>query len=211
MVRNAEGLIALKVTIDAIKKLELEKKIFSYGPGELSGIHVSNLVYCLRKSYFRKVNPKMDTAERTYHLLRGKSHHQFLEVLPLHEVEISRDPMATVDMTEEGIIYEVKSTLGCAEKPKPHWIEQLMYYIILSKTPKREHYLVIFRVAKPDLIVYRVDVFEDDIKKYTEKLWVKYHLLKKAMEQSKPSLLPPTQYNWYCEKCEYKKECEEIS
>jgi CRISPR/Cas system-associated exonuclease Cas4 (RecB family) len=200
----------LKIDVDEKKRMELESKILPYRSPELSGIHVSHLVFCLRKSYFRKINPKADTSEKTYHFLRGRSHHLFLEVLPLHEIEVSRDPTAIVDMTEDGAIYEIKSTLSDVRSPQPHWIEQLMYYVVLSKSLKREHYLVIFHITKPSLTVYRVSITENDVQKYTEKLWAKYNLLKKAIEQKRPDILSRTEFKWYCKKCEYEKECNEV-
>jgi CRISPR/Cas system-associated exonuclease Cas4 (RecB family) len=122
-----------------------------YNERERIGIHVSDLVYCLRKPYYRKYVPVSQSLKTLLYFLDGEQRHKgFQGLVPNLENEVEIDNygiVGTMDLFDPcsivigkcngmGII-EIKTTRA---KPRgiipPHYLRQGAYYCIVKDTNK---------------------------------------------------------------------------
>jgi len=188
---------------DLKEKMELEDK------ERLSEIHVSDLVYCLKKAYFRRKGyEKVESRESLMTKSLGKGHHHLYEVLKDHlkEVEIKKFGVTgTIDMLGEYPVELKTSRKNVNELDVPeNYIRQIAYYCIL--TEKTVGYLIHINIIKPKVKVYRLD-YSNVIEKYKAEFFERLERLKKALEGSNPSVLENTNYRWECRNCPFRKIC----
>jgi len=102
---------------------------------ERDGIHVSDLIYCLREAYFKKTAPKELTETQLMFFLDGARRHVALQSLSGVECEVRVEGLGivgTVDMLGTAPI-EFKSTRARSGVPD-HYLRQLGYYVELRRT-----------------------------------------------------------------------------
>jgi CRISPR-associated protein Cas4 len=170
-------------------------------------IHVSDLVYCLRKAYFRLkgVTPTDDVAVE-YQII-GKTLHKIIQdVFKYVEVEIENYGIkGTVDILEgnQKTPIEIKTTRKKIETTQDIptvYLTQLAYYLTLLDT--HVGYLVILNVINADLKIFTVEINLQETKK---ELLGKKQLLEYALNQENYSILPKLE--WMCKTCEFRSVC----
>lgn len=187
-----------------------------YNEREREGIHVTDLIYCLRKSYFRKCNKVPETLQTLFYFLDGEQRHKgFQGLVPnlKNEVEIENfDIIGTIDIggfdnNPNGII-EIKTTRASPAKELPlHYLRQGAYYCLLKKTNK--FVLLTQHINHGEIVFLDVEFTKEELKKYKEEMLRDRDLLRKAYELENVDILPLVNDNmkWQCIKCEYNGNC----
>ena len=175
--------------------------------GEREGIHLSDLIYCLRKAYFRKTNQAPDASdEQLMMYVMGMAIQNWM--FPEPEKVIELDGIACSPDVASGI--EVKSTRKSMGKfnvmEMEHWLKQIKGYCkVMGKT---EFDLVTFFVCGdykppfPKLGIPKTLTFTPlEIEENWNTMKERKIELDKAL---KNNVAPPfgTEMSWECEKCE---------
>lgn len=182
------------------------KKFFSFNRRE---IHVSDLVYCLRKAYFRRINGSTVTDEQVLHFIRGQSLHALLEKLyPQNEIIVMYDGFfGTMDAfdPEKDAVVELKTVQEMySVGPYEHHLKQLQYY--LTMTDKRIGYLIYLILGQKELKVFRVTLTDEDVEDLRKELKKRKALLERALAEKNFEILPVVT-DWQCRYCEFYDIC----
>ena len=177
-------------------------------------IHRSDLVYCLRKAYYRLTNVEPSDTVHVEYMVIGKTLHRLIEeAFEYVEQEIlwRNEVVCTVDILRNGCPIEIKTTrktIRTADEIPPTYVEQLQLAMIALDSPKG--YLAVLNVASAELNVWRFE-WENETEKQrvTEYFTRKLELLKKAVELRTPNLLPTL--DWMCPTCEYRNVCRMLT
>lgn len=184
------------------------------------GLHVSDLVYCLRKSWYQRngyigpSNPQDDVI-----LLMGQGHHGLIQncsgiavELPV-ELELAGVTVhGTVDLVQAGPLpVEIKTTRSSAKKDvasqSAHYIEQLASYVLaLGVTRGR---LAIWHLngdyskgpaSNPQLRVWDVEFERVELASWKRELTRRVI----ELEDGRPFL--PAHYGWECKYCPFHED-----
>ena len=185
---------------EAHKEYELKNYRFS----------ISELVYCLKKPFYRRKHPVPADITKAWYFFRGRLFHEaFGKLFPKNEVpmtyRIKGTPIVVsgrLDIMHEGRIIEFKTTnsLKYVSEVKPQHRKQAVFYAWCQGLDKAEViYLDLNNVKKFEVKVEEAVV--DEIE-----------MLAKTLYSSIQSDTPPPPLNrekWECRKefCEYYDEC----
>jgi len=178
---------------------------------ERDGIHVTDLVYCLREAYWRKKEPVPPTTRTLSFFLDGARRHVVLQELlgEASEVEVEKYGVTgRIDVVHNGIPVELKTTRSNKHVPE-HYLKQLGYYAVMLGT--QSGYLIIQRLfGEEPFEFYRVEWSEDEIKGVGLELLWRSSLLREALKREDPSILPEVEEDvkWKCSTCQYREKCE---
>jgi CRISPR/Cas system-associated exonuclease Cas4 (RecB family) len=179
-------------------------------------IHVSDLVFCLRKSAFQKLMPKPVDDQSLSFFTAGRGHHDILE--DLHGAEKEKEiryegVVGHIDIFENEPI-EIKTTRSFQREVKRHWILQLGYYCaMLNKNEGKLIILYLFPKKQPEkenkdnFLIETYSVYFDDLEVIRKDLLERRDQLLKALEARDPLLAPKTEEEWLCRACPYHAEC----
>lgn len=196
-----------------LKSRFLRKLYERYNNGVRSGVHVSDLTYCVRQSFFRKTNPQPHSLKTLQFFVDGGRRHEALqELLGVRaEVPVERFGVkGTVDILADAPI-EIKTTRAANALPE-HYFKQLGFYAVLCGT--NEGYLVVQRINCGDdgepWEFYYVQWSVDEIEGLEHELKDKSDMLRQALEIKDFSLLPQldSSMRWKCRYCLYSNECD---
>jgi len=177
-------------------------------------IHVTDLVYCLRKAYFRLKDVKADIPDSKRLLFTaGRAHHEILEVLKDKEVPVKvYDIKGTIDMVKHREVcgayvpIEIKTTRG--KTIQPHWIIQLGFYCTMLNT--YTGYLVVFYLINPRLEAYKCEFTDEELDNFLNIMLKRKEILQKALEENKPPSKSYIGFEGECRHCEFRKICKEV-
>jgi len=174
------------------------------------GIHVSDLIYCLREAYWRKVDPQTPSERQLGFYLDGARRHGALQALIDSPAEVGVEKWGVkgrIDLFWRGLPVEFKTTRAREGVPD-HYLRQLAYYCCLLGV--RKGYLVIHRlVGDPPFEFYSVEWTEEEMRGIEKELRERADLLREALEKGDPSMLPKGE-PWKCRWCPYRQRCEEM-
>jgi len=177
-------------------------------------IHRSDLIYCLRKAYYRLTNVEPSDAIHVEYMVIGKTLHNIIEESFQYvekEVLWNNEVVCTVDILENGYPIEIKTTRKTIRSPEEiprTYIEQLQMAMLAVDKPKG--YLAILNVRTADLKVWRFEWESENEKEAVNNYFLeKLRLLKKAIELKTPNLLPTL--DWQCPSCEYRNICKALT
>jgi hypothetical protein len=203
IIRPAEGLKQrLLSEVEARMKAENEER--------LKAIHVSDLVYCLKKAYWRRQGYEEAYSEKDLTVRGlGKGHHNFLETLrgAVREAEVERHGViGHIDMLEDHPI-EIKTTRQTIESKNipEHYLRQLAYYCILTSSDKG--FLIVFNVISGRLQVFEAN-YSGCLGEYEAEFRDRLGRLRAALEANDPSLLEGSNFDWECHHCGFRRPCE---
>lgn len=173
---------------------------------------VTELLYCLRKSYFNKVNPKPKTLESAFNLYRGKVFDNLWTPLFKHNQVRCTHRVKNYPITisgkydfidEKGILTDLKTakSLYFINEPGQEYVKQVRFYAYLNAVEKAQILYVDFGSVK----VFPVEV--GDCTELINELENKAITLWSAIEKKHPPQRCLTTPEWLCNKCEYKEEC----
>lgn len=187
-----------------------------YNNGSRCGTHVSDLLFCLRESYFRKVDPKPHSLRTLGFFVDGARRHEVLqELLDVKaEVPVSKHGVrGTVDMVVKGFSkapVEIKTTRS-KYNISEHYLTQLGFYACMIGV--KEGYLIIQRIlGDVPWEFYHVEWSESEIGDLDESMRFKSILLRQALDYRDPSRLPRVNngMEWKCRFCDYREECAKL-
>jgi len=177
------------------------------------GLHVSDLVYCLRKAYYRKkgVPEEVDFTSKLAMRL-GAIHHRFLEFTGEREVE-NFGVVGHIDSIYDELPVEWKTTRSFYNgRPSAHYLKQLAYYLVLSGK-KRGYLCVCYMNAKnqkngkyePVIDRFKVILSQEEYQKTKKEILAKKEALEKALKNNgAPKAFSPA-FGWECKCCGFKK------
>ena len=195
-------------THDQLKQLFLEKLQKKFADVR-NGIHVSDLVYCLREAYFRKKNPVAFTEKQLGYFVDGARRHAELQNLlgVKNEVQVERfGVQGSIDVLLDKPC-EIKTTRAKSSLPD-HYFKQLGFYCVLSGTCSG--YLVVQRLLNEHpWEFYLVEWTQGEITELEEEMKVKSTILREALELKDFHKLPKadSKLSWKCRGCSYSDQC----
>lgn len=176
-----------------------------------TNIHVSDLIYCLRQSFFNRTNPKKLNEATLGYFLDGARRHDVLQELSGMEFEKRVNKYGVYGSIDlfNGIPIEFKSTRqskGVSEL----YTKQLGYYCTLLGESKGIIVIQRLLAKKNPFEIYDVKYNEDDIYSFTRKIIEGRRFFDYALKNDDVISLSKTEHEWMCINCIYKKECEEV-
>ena len=128
----------MKITEDGAFRRELLKKMEEREFSERTGIHQSDLVYCLNKQAIRKSRPVENTDREKLLFGLGYATQRWLTGQDQDEPEKEVDGIiVTLDAHKEGTPWELKCTYQSSSRPieeSVHWIKQIMAQCYVTGT-----------------------------------------------------------------------------
>lgn len=205
----------------------IEKREFS----ERTGVHSSDLIYCLNKTALRKLKPLPSSDEEILLFSIGWSTQRWLtEQDEEEEFEVDGIKVTPDAQTARGCPWELKATYQSSTKDlteNTHWLRQIMSQCKVTGTTSAK--LTRFELMgdwkwvfgkgqekenskRPTLHAYHIEFTKQEI----ENNW-RWMLQRKALYEgilSSGKLLPkalalPSGQEYECKFCPYKKECSE--
>lgn len=186
-------------------------------------VSVSDLVYCLRESYFKKTNPKPPTPKQLGFYSDGARRHEVLQILSelASEVKVERYHIrGHVDMLVESPILriripgpiEFKSTRARKNLADSYFLQLAFYSLMLGIN---HGYLIVQRLIKNDeedpdpWECYKITWTEEEMLNLDYELFSRANLLRTALEKKDPSILPRVGkgMEWKCRECSWRSEC----
>lgn len=120
----------MKIEHDAEFRATILKAIADREFQERTGVHCSDLIYCLNKQALAKLKPLANSDEEILLFSIGWATQRWLTGKPDDEASIERDGiLVTPDVVTAGHCWELKATYQSANKPIEenfHWLRQLM-------------------------------------------------------------------------------------
>ena len=115
----------------------LERLHISFGRSNRTGIHISDLIYCLRKAFYSRQPDYVQVLkdDSILYFVRGRSLHDMIEKLfPNNEVTIEYDEIiGNVDAIDGPIAVEIKTTKALRRGPYDSNRMQLRYYMAMTE------------------------------------------------------------------------------
>ncbi|MHA1786747.1 MAG: CRISPR-associated protein Cas4 [Candidatus Thorarchaeota archaeon] len=196
--------------------LEALHKSFARSGEERTGIHVSDLVYCLKKAWHRRQEGHEEelTDDSVMYFVRGRSLHDMIERLPvfgkneyrvLHEdVKGTIDAVGLENSRTEGMIFEIKTTKKLwNDTPTHHNTTQLRYYMAMYNT--QIGYLLYYEMFTNRLRPFKFVATQEQLEGTLKEISAKNKLLKLALEKGDVSILPKADESWECNFCEFEQ------
>jgi hypothetical protein len=181
------------------------------------GIHVSDLVLCVRRSYFQRIDPKPPTEQTLAYYVDGARRDLVIKGLLGTRVQPSNQDgiWFSPDGFDENLEpIEVKTTRS-SKLIQPHYVRQLAYYMVLSK--KTRGHLLVQRVGFQTGAPFEsldLEFDEGDYKQYYDEMISRRDSLLDAMRERNPALARHVkrdpEYLWLCSGCPWKRECYEM-
>ena len=178
-------------------------------------IHRGDLIYCLRKAYFRIIGIEPPEHPMLEFTVIGKTLHKLIERnFKYKEEEMEKDGISgTVDiimpLQEKKFAIEVKTTrksIYTKEDIPSTYIEQLKMAMIMLET--NEGLLAILNIITAEVQVWVVRISDEEKQRFWTEILRRKDLLEYAVSIKNPLLLPRTL--WMCFRCEYKKTCDQL-
>ena len=205
----------MQVTPDPSLKDMLVDALTEKYSGKREGVHVSDLVYCLREAYYRKTDPQPHTETELMFFVDGSRRH--IAIQELHgkasEVKVQWGGVkGTIDILEDCPV-EIKTTRARAALPE-HYFRQLGYYCAMLNMQRGTLLIQRINNLENPWESYRVEWTRRELERLRREIREKRELLERALQTGDPKILPksdlPT-YNgepWKCRYCRYREKCE---
>ena len=175
------------------------------------GIHVSDLIFCLKESFFRRKNPIPPTDIQLGYFLDGARRHVLIQNLHGAEAEKQVENYGihgTIDILD-GFPIEIKTTRWLKDDVPPHYLRQLAYYMVL--TDKRRGKILIHNLnAKKDspvFVSFDVTLTEKEFEEHKKDLLARKARLELALMNDSVENLSTPNEAWKCSTCQYKIRC----
>ena len=173
------------------------------------GIHVSDLVYCLREAYFRKVEPAEPTVKQLGFFVDGARRHKVLQELLGVESEVEVEKYGVVGHVDILLDAPVEIKTTRARKALPdHYFRQLGFYAVMLDVPRG--YLIVQRLnGDSPWEFYRVEWSKEEFQLLDQELKHRANLLRAALNFHDFHRLPRVEGDtaWKCQHCLYRQKC----
>ena len=185
------------------------------------GIFITDLIYCLRQSFFRKACPEDLTERDLTFFVDGERRHEALQSLKLGSKEVKARKYGVhgrIDIVGEDCLIELKTTRSQRMVKGElnlthHYVLQLGFYAAITGISKCV--LVVQHVVplKYDTILWEfieLNFTPQDMDWLDKELKHRSDLMKQASKTGSAKSLPMAYENWKCLHCNFaKKECKE--
>jgi CRISPR-associated exonuclease Cas4 len=173
---------------------------------------LTELLYCIRKAYYRRTQPKATELEAAFNMYRGKvfdnlwsplfQHNQVRSTYRCKNIPITISGKYDF-LTKDNILTDLKTTksLYFVNEPSEEYKTQVRFYAWLNSIEKAQIVYIDFGDCK----VFPVEV--GDCNEMLEALELKAEILFKSIQNKAVPFKPVTAPEWMCKKCEYKEEC----
>lgn len=214
------------VSFDPEFKAQLIAQIAAREFSVRTGVHCSDLIYCLNKAVLRRLYPIPSTEREVLLFSLGWATQRWLTGKPEDEDTITVDGIqVTPDSSWKDNPWELKATYTSSEKPivdNDSWLKQIMAqcYVTNTQTARLSrlelmgNWKSIFGAkevkglpqnSKPTLSVFKLEFEQAELANNWEWLKGRKILLKQIIENPK-SLLPKVQalppgHEWECDSC----------
>lgn len=173
---------------------------------------VTELLYCQRKAYYKRTQPKPQTLESAFNLYRGKVFDNLWSPLfkrnqircthrvPGYPISIS----GKYDfLTEDGTVTDLKTTksLYFVNGASEEYQKQVRFYAYCNALSKAQIVYIDFGDCK----VFPVEV--GDCTQLIQELEGKAIQLWSALQTGRAPVKSLAVHDWLCKNCEYSKEC----
>lgn len=171
------------------------------------GLFVTDFTYCLRKAYWRRINPKPLTEKTLGYFVDGNRRHETLQCLAGFKSEVSIQKYGLrgrLDMLNEYPI-EMKTTRSSSQYGiSPHYQKQCIIYALMTEQPIV--CLMIQHINESVFKFYKMTFTKEELQQAESKLINEINLLKMALETKNPKELPYPE-PWECNFCDFKGDC----
>lgn len=196
--------------------------------GRIPGVHVTDLVMCRRKAWYRLHNyqPAEREAETNLQMLLGialgalleeQRHSEVPVVLPLWVDGVEVEVYGTIDILEVGSagrpvrVIEIKESRSSSAKPlfqQGYYLEQVASYCLASGTPEGRlhvaHLLGDYKAAKqPVMNTWDMTFSDEELQAWADELTDR---LRQVMADTPPSTIY-THWSFECKGCAYAHLC----
>jgi len=182
------------------------KTAFSRDNDTRTGLHVSDLVYCLRKAWYRRQQNYRDDIDDNsiLYFVRGRSLHDLLEKLyAQREVRVIYNGIkGTIDaITHDNKAVEIKTTKKLWKNtPNDHHLKQLQYYLAMYNTDIG--ILLYYEVHDNNLRYFEVTQNPLEKELILKELDAKALELRTALDTSDvEKIVHAPEYDWECGFC----------
>lgn len=183
------------------------KVAFSRDTKERTGIHVSDLVYCLRKAWYRRQEDFKEDLDNNSILffVRGRSLHDLLEKLyAQREVRVKYNGVkGTIDaITHDNQIVEIKTTKKLwKDQPNDHHLKQIAYYMAMYGTNRGV--LLYYEIQDNNLRYFEIYMDDEELMDECIEIDTKKAILDKALEHGDVDICGESpRYDWECKFCD---------
>lgn len=169
---------------------------------------ITELLYCIRKSYYRRIKPKHSSLNAAFNMYRGQVfdqlwcrlfiHNQVRCTYRCHSIPITISGKYDF-LTDDGILTDLKTvkTLFYIKAPSPEYVIQIRFYAWLNSIEKAQILYIDFGDCKA------FPVAVGDCTQLLEEVESKAKTLYDALQNNKAPTKDLSTPTWQCEGCEY--------
>ncbi len=176
---------------------------------------VTELLYCIRKAYLKRTNPKPLTLQQAFNIYRGQIFDHLWTPLFKHNQVRCTYRLKSIPITisgkydfidENGVLTDLKTTksLYYVTEPSEEYKIQVRFYAWLNSIEKAQIVYIDFG----DCLVFPVEV--GDCTQLLEDLENKATQLYLALKTKQPPKKNPNSPAWLCKTCDYIEECTKL-
>lgn len=203
----------MKITNDPSLRQQVYDNVRAQVVKDRPGIHVSDLIYCTRKAYYRRLGLSPQPGDDTTILwLTGYAFQEYMYPLD-EEIPIICDGIICTPDIARGI--EVKTTRSSMSRFDPysmgHWHRQILAYC--KALDRLEYDLVVLFICGnysppfPALDCWHIQVTQEEVDSNWEQLLARKQLLEKALWEK---MIPdPNPEDWEGNFCESVDLCQD--
>lgn len=177
-------------------------------------IYVTELVYCLKKAFYRRIGFEERNSEKNLtHMIFGKASHYILERYIGSKREMTVEKYGVkgrIDVYDKRVI-EIKTVrnkkMGISTFIPEHYRRQIAYYIILTDSGSIG-ILILLDVISGEITVYEID-YSDCIQYYRWEFFSRLEMLRKALRTRDERILENTGFGWECRDCGFAYICSD--
>lgn len=186
----------------------LERLHVAFSRSDREGIHISDLIYCLRKAWYRR-QPGYEqdlTDDSILYFVRGRSLGDLIEkMFPKREFIVEHDGViGTIDAVDEGAVYEIKTTKKLwKDEPSRANALQCRYYMAMRN--ERIGYLLYYEYFTNRLRVFKFFAKTEELANTLKEISFKKYLLELALTRNDVELLPFADDDFDCYVCDFEQ------
>jgi CRISPR/Cas system-associated exonuclease Cas4 (RecB family) len=180
------------------------------------GVHVSDILMCLREQVFRKRSPiPINEKELSFYAL-GEGAHLALERLAgkggaISEKEVIVNGVkGTIDVFNN-VPIEIKTTRAKVSTPRPFHLKQLGYYMAMTYSNVGVLLYIMMNDYEQPFRFKTMTMTNDELELERSEIEERAKVFMEAISSSDPFLAPHVkadpELGWKCKSCKYRAEC----
>lgn len=173
------------------------------------GMHVSDLIYCLTRSYWNKVDPLPATDTDLLRFSIGLGLERvFVQFEATRPTELFEEDgiVLSPDFILQGVHSELKTTRFSPGKWADTWLRQIAAYCYA--TDQILYNLLVLHIIQPALKAYRVLFTQEELEENWGEILARREILQGALDTQVPPLAFTYNEPWECNGCKYKLRCD---